>query len=77
VLFVYLKLHLRRSGDLSRLYLMVFKPNRLWGVCSFQIDEVKAKRLFCPINDRTDYLDGALEPSEGTITGHIDQASHR
>src|SRR6266566_4536634 len=67
----------RRSEYFSRHYLMVFKPNRLVDVCSFQIDEVKAKRLFCPISYCTDRLDGAFQPSEGTITGHIDQTSDR
>src|SRR5207302_2128589 len=60
-----------------RLYLIVFKPNGLLYLCSFQSDEVKAKRLFCLISYRIDRLDGAFEPSEGTITGHIDQTSYR
>jgi hypothetical protein len=66
----------RGSDFFGRLYLIVFKPNGLLYVGPFQIDEVKAKRLFCIINYRTDYLDGAFQPSEGTITGYIDQTSY-
>jgi hypothetical protein len=69
---IYLKLDQRRSDYFSHLYLIVFKPNGLLYVCSFQSDEVKAKRLFCLIRYRIDHLDGAFKPSEGTITGHID-----
>src|SRR6266566_9474399 len=72
VLIVSFKINQRRSDYFSRHYLIVFKPYRLLYVCYFQIDEVKAKRLFCPINYRTDRLDGAFKPSERTITGHID-----
>src|SRR6266700_6215139 len=77
VLLVSLKINYRRSEYFSRHYLIVFKPNRLWYVCTFQIDEVKAKQLVCPIIYRTDRLDGAFQSSEGTITGHIDQTSYR
>jgi hypothetical protein len=36
-------LHQRRSDGFSRLDFFVFKPNRLLYLCSFQIDQVKAK----------------------------------
>src|SRR5260221_14654646 len=68
---IYLKSNQRSSDYFSRLYLIVFKPNGLLYVCSFQSDEVKAKQLFCLIRYRIDRLDGAFKPSEGTITGHI------
>ena len=68
----YLQLNQRRSDDFSHLYLMVFKPNGLLYVCSFQSDEVKAKQLFCLIRYRIDHLYSAFKPSEGTITGHLD-----
>jgi hypothetical protein len=55
---------------------MVFKPNGLLYVCSFQSDEVKAKRLFCLIGYRIDRLDGAFKPSEGAITGHVDETAY-
>ncbi len=69
---IYLNHNQRRSDYFSHLYLIVFKPNGLLYVRSFQSDEVKAKRLFCLISYRIDHLDGAFKPSEGAITGHID-----
>jgi hypothetical protein len=69
---IYLKHNQRRSDYFSHLYLIVFKPNGLLYVYSFQSDEVKAKRLFCLISYRIDRLDGAFKPSERAITGHID-----
>jgi len=69
---IYLKSNQRSSDYFSRLHLIVFKPNGLLYVYSFQSDEVKAKQLFCLIRYRIDRLDGAFKPSEGTITGYID-----
>src|SRR5438132_1634577 len=74
---VYFKITQRRRDCFSRLYLILFKPNGLLYVYTFQIDEVKAKRLFCFISYCIDRLDVAFDPSERTITGHIDQSSYR
>src|SRR5258708_37860132 len=73
---IYLEHNQRRSDYFSHLYLIVFKPNGLLYVRSFQSDEVKAKRLFCLISYRIEHLDGAFKPSEGAITGHIDMTAY-
>jgi hypothetical protein len=56
---------------------MVFKPDRFLNECPFQIDEVKTKRFLKLSIYRVYGSDCPSQPSEGTVTGHIDQATYR
>jgi hypothetical protein len=60
----------------NELYLMVFKPNRLLNICSFQSDQVETKRLIKISRNTIDLEDRSPKPPKGTITGHTHSTAY-
>jgi hypothetical protein len=68
-----LSVNMRRG---NKLYLSVFKPDRLLYLHSFESDQVKTKWLIKIKSNPMDCTDGPSESSEGTIIGHAYAAAY-
>lgn len=58
------------------LYLIVFKPDRLMNMRSFQGDQVETKRFIKIISNAIDPEHCASQPPKGTVTGHTHSTTY-